>query len=124
MKKLILTLLWAFFTLFAPIGLIITEFVLTDEPYRRLTMTGAFVFGLLFLAYKRLLVARFVASDTPTARFVRTLDAIFPLLIFAILTVFFGEWLRYIGGVVGMVWVSLAIGAGFGFWRSKLEVKK
>lgn len=120
-KKTILLVLWILFTFVAPIAFILTEFIITDEPMPRIAMTGAFVFALLFLAYKRLLVARFTASDTPLARLIRTMDAIIPLLIFAVMTIMFGEWLRYLGGVVGVVWASLAVGAGFSYWRGKCD---
>ena len=121
MKKTIVFALWAFFMFIAPIGIIVTEFVVLEGEQNteglRVTLAGAFFLGLLFLAYKRLVVARYVNQDTPIARFVRTMDAILPLLIFAVLTVWFGDWLRHIGGVVGMVWTSLAIGSIIGLLK-------
>ena len=110
---------WGFFMFVVPIGLIVTEFALANNTHYRLTLTGMFVLGLLFFVYKGYLIARLVNQNTPLANFVRTMDAILPLFLFAVITMAFGDWLNHIGGVVGMIWLSLTIGAVLGWVRSR-----
>ena len=119
--KLALLIAWGFFMFVVPVGLILAEFVLATEYGHRLALTGVFVIGVLFLIYKRILIANLINKDTPLAKFVRTMDAMLPLLIFAILTVWFGEWLRQIGGLVGIIWVSMVLGSGVGWLCSLLK---
>jgi amino acid permease len=143
MRNIIFNFLNVLFSYVATSGLVIAEFVKTNEVKYKISIVGIIFLIVILLVAKTAFVrgyqnktndllqelaneATVESKDKVNAKIRRhkvimavidNFDATMPLFVLMVATSFIGDYLKHMSGLIGLIWLSMTIGSGFNIWK-------